>query len=149
MGEDNLLSPYPSWSWHQNPYNCSKERIVSVSKIRVNLLFFFNLLFLNSILLFVNFLLPNLIKSETLLYNFQVDECGRLWVLDNGKIESSRVCPPQILAFDIKTVSMYKLSFMIFVVSYKLWHQNRLICKLYKHLKKENTDTMGSKSKNL
>jgi len=35
----------------------------------------------------------------------QIDECGRLWVLDTGKIGSDIICQPQLLAFDLNTVS--------------------------------------------
>lgn len=32
-----------------------------------------------------------------------MDDCNRLWVLDNGKIGEEQKCPPKILAFDLKT----------------------------------------------
>lgn len=38
-------------------------------------------------------------------YMFQIDECGRMWILDTGRYGDNLVCPPQILAFDMKTVS--------------------------------------------
>lgn len=39
------------------------------------------------------------------VFRTKVDECGRLWVLDTGVIDSlntaRRVCPPKILVFDL------------------------------------------------
>ncbi|XP_030751653.1 major royal jelly protein 3-like isoform X2 [Sitophilus oryzae] len=61
-----LIRPYPDWSWHKNPEQCKRNRIVSVFRVRI-------------------------------------DECGRLWVLDTGKIGSNIICRPQILAFDVET----------------------------------------------
>ncbi|CAH1116312.1 unnamed protein product [Phaedon cochleariae] len=37
------------------------------------------------------------------VYRVMVDECGRLWVLDTGKLLDSQICPPQILTFDLRT----------------------------------------------
>ncbi|XP_035717272.1 major royal jelly protein 3-like [Vespa mandarinia] len=37
------------------------------------------------------------------VYRVDLDDCGRLWVLDNGKIGEEQKCPPKILAFDLKT----------------------------------------------
>lgn len=37
------------------------------------------------------------------VYRIQIDECGRLWVLDDGRFIDEIVCKPQILAFDLKT----------------------------------------------
>ncbi|XP_018570749.1 major royal jelly protein 3 isoform X2 [Anoplophora glabripennis] len=37
------------------------------------------------------------------VYRVLVDECDRLWVLDTGKLLEEQTCPPQILAFDLKT----------------------------------------------
>lgn len=37
------------------------------------------------------------------VFRVKVDQCGRLWVLDTGKIGSNVLCSPQILAFDLKT----------------------------------------------
>ncbi|XP_046817343.1 major royal jelly protein 1-like [Vespa crabro] len=37
------------------------------------------------------------------VYRIDLDDCGRLWVLDNGKIGEEQKCPPKILAFDLKT----------------------------------------------
>ncbi|KAL3274485.1 hypothetical protein HHI36_015868 [Cryptolaemus montrouzieri] len=37
------------------------------------------------------------------VFRIQIDSCGRLWVLDNGNFLDQPVCPPQILAFDLKT----------------------------------------------
>lgn len=38
----------------------------------------------------------------------QVDSCGRLWVLDSGKVaitteEAKQHCPPKLLVFDLET----------------------------------------------
>ncbi|KAL2717416.1 major royal jelly protein 1 [Vespula squamosa] len=37
------------------------------------------------------------------VYRVDLDDCDRLWVLDNGKIGEEQKCPPKILAFDLKT----------------------------------------------
>ncbi|CAH1277858.1 unnamed protein product, partial [Diabrotica balteata] len=37
------------------------------------------------------------------VYRVKIDECGRLWVLDTGKILETTICPPQILIFDLQT----------------------------------------------
>ncbi|KAG5883313.1 hypothetical protein JTB14_008600 [Gonioctena quinquepunctata] len=37
------------------------------------------------------------------VYRTLIDECGRLWVLDTGRYINDIVCPPQIMAFDLKT----------------------------------------------
>ncbi|XP_050511655.1 protein yellow-like isoform X1 [Diabrotica virgifera virgifera] len=37
------------------------------------------------------------------VYRVQVDECGRLWVLDTGILLQTIICPPQILVFDLQT----------------------------------------------
>ncbi|XP_072153018.1 dopaminechrome tautomerase [Bemisia tabaci] len=42
----------------------------------------------------------------TSVFRTQIDECGRLWVLDAGVVDSfaerpRRICPPQILVFDL------------------------------------------------
>ncbi|KAF7408502.1 hypothetical protein HZH66_003039 [Vespula vulgaris] len=37
------------------------------------------------------------------VYRVDLDDCNRLWVLDNGKIGEEQKCPPKILAFDLKT----------------------------------------------
>ncbi|CAH0564440.1 unnamed protein product [Brassicogethes aeneus] len=37
------------------------------------------------------------------VYRIKIDECGRLWVLDNGRLVDTIICPPQILVFDLKT----------------------------------------------
>ncbi|XP_059470371.1 protein yellow-like [Neocloeon triangulifer] len=43
----------------------------------------------------------------TSVYRVKVDECDRLWVLDTGLVNSlvdpKRICPPQVLTFDLKT----------------------------------------------
>ncbi|XP_068631544.1 dopaminechrome tautomerase-like isoform X1 [Battus philenor] len=38
----------------------------------------------------------------TSVFRVAIDECNRLWVLDAGKIGDKQVCPPQILAFDLR-----------------------------------------------
>ncbi|KAF5277224.1 hypothetical protein FQR65_LT03930 [Abscondita terminalis] len=35
------------------------------------------------------------------VFRIQIDECGRLWVLDTGAINFTPTCPPQILAFNL------------------------------------------------
>lgn len=42
-------------------------------------------------------------KSIISVYRVDSDKCGRLWVLDNGKIGETEVCPPKILAFELET----------------------------------------------
>lgn len=44
-------------------------------------------------------------KKERMVsvFRIQVDECGRLWVLDSGKLGDDLICYPQILAFDLET----------------------------------------------
>ncbi|KAB0793471.1 hypothetical protein PPYR_13091 [Photinus pyralis] len=37
------------------------------------------------------------------VFRVKIDECQRLWIIDDGRMEDQRVCPPQILAFDLKT----------------------------------------------
>ncbi|CAG9773981.1 unnamed protein product [Ceutorhynchus assimilis] len=37
------------------------------------------------------------------VFRVKVDECGRLWVLDTGKIGEKQLCSPQLLAFDLNT----------------------------------------------
>lgn len=37
------------------------------------------------------------------VYRIMIDECDRLWVLDNGQLDAGVICPPQVLAFDLKT----------------------------------------------
>ncbi|XP_015591230.1 protein yellow isoform X2 [Cephus cinctus] len=37
----------------------------------------------------------------TSVYRIQVDACGRLWILDTGKLGDRQVCRPQILAFSL------------------------------------------------
>lgn len=36
-------------------------------------------------------------------FRIKADECGRLWVLDAGRIANDLLCPPQIMAFDLNT----------------------------------------------
>nr|ATB56351.1 yellow-d1 [Leptinotarsa decemlineata] len=44
-------------------------------------------------------------KTDRLVSVFRVmiDDCGRLWVLDTGRLVDKMICPPQLLAFDLKT----------------------------------------------
>lgn len=37
------------------------------------------------------------------VFRVKIDECGRLWVLDAGRVGDQFICPPQILAFDLRT----------------------------------------------
>ncbi|KAI4503252.1 hypothetical protein M0802_001474 [Mischocyttarus mexicanus] len=43
--------------------------------------------------------------NETIIsvYRIELDDCGRLWVLDCGLNGEVRVCPQKLIAFDIKT----------------------------------------------
>jgi hypothetical protein len=42
-------------------------------------------------------------EGITSVYRVKVDECGRVWVLDTGVAMSRRLCPAQVLAFDLIT----------------------------------------------
>lgn len=57
---------------------------------------------------------PESCKSNRLVsvYRVQIDKCGRMWVLDNGRYINNNVCPAQILAFDLKTV-IFRFRFSI------------------------------------
>ncbi|XP_074031981.1 major royal jelly protein 9 isoform X2 [Leptinotarsa decemlineata] len=48
---------------------------------------------------------PSKCKTDRIVSVFRVmiDECDRLWVLDTGRLLEEIKCPPQILAFDLKT----------------------------------------------
>lgn len=44
----------------------------------------------------------------TSVFRMQIDECGRLWVMDSGRVDvatekSYQLCPPAIFIFDLKT----------------------------------------------
>lgn len=41
--------------------------------------------------------------SITSVYRMQIDDCGRLWVLDTGKLSERRVCPPKLHIFSLQT----------------------------------------------
>lgn len=49
-------------------------------------------------------------EGLTSVYRVKVDECGRLWAVDTGVINSfnqaQRICPPQVVAFDLSTDKM-------------------------------------------
>jgi len=42
-------------------------------------------------------------EGATSVFRMFADHCDRLWVVDTGTIGNQQVCPPQILAFDLKT----------------------------------------------
>ncbi|XP_015109645.1 major royal jelly protein 1 [Diachasma alloeum] len=45
------------------------------------------------------------------VYRIKVDECGRLWVLDTGKLKEDQICPPKLLLFNTQTdrlISVYR-----------------------------------------
>ncbi|KAF6201411.1 hypothetical protein GE061_005859 [Apolygus lucorum] len=46
-------------------------------------------------------------EGITSVFRVDIDQCGRLWVLDTGNVEifsnQKRICPPQILVFDLHT----------------------------------------------
>ncbi|KAF2904169.1 hypothetical protein ILUMI_02008 [Ignelater luminosus] len=48
----------------------------------------------------LNDCLPDRIVS---VFRVKIDECGRLWVLDAGRIVDTRICPAQLLVFDVQT----------------------------------------------
>jgi Major royal jelly protein len=43
----------------------------------------------------------------TSVFRVMVDECDRLWVLDTGLVntfeQAQQICPPKVMAFDLKT----------------------------------------------
>lgn len=50
----------------------------------------------------------------TSVFRMQVDTCGRLWVLDSGKIsitteEATQHCPPKLLIFDLETDQLIQM----------------------------------------
>ncbi|XP_020801318.1 protein yellow [Drosophila serrata] len=48
----------------------------------------------------------------TSVYRTQIDECGRMWILDSGEIDFIQLCPPQLYAIDLengKIVHQYKM----------------------------------------
>ncbi|XP_059470383.1 LOW QUALITY PROTEIN: protein yellow-like [Neocloeon triangulifer] len=58
----------------------------------------------------------------TSTFRVKVDECDRLWVLDTGLansfIDPKRICPPQVLTFDLKTdkvINKYQLPNVIII----------------------------------
>ncbi|XP_063993882.1 major royal jelly protein 1-like [Diachasmimorpha longicaudata] len=45
------------------------------------------------------------------VYRVKVDDCGRLWVLDTGKLKDEQICPPKLLVFNSLTsrlISVYR-----------------------------------------
>lgn len=44
-------------------------------------------------------------NSQNIAFFTQIDECGRMWVLDSGRLNEVNICNAQILVFDLKTVS--------------------------------------------
>ncbi|XP_012269402.2 protein yellow-like isoform X2 [Athalia rosae] len=47
----------------------------------------------------------------TSVWRIEIDRCGRLWVMDTGKIEERQVCPAQLLVFSLETnrlISRYR-----------------------------------------
>ncbi|KAF7994009.1 hypothetical protein HCN44_011278 [Aphidius gifuensis] len=42
-------------------------------------------------------------QGITSVFRIRIDECGRLWVLDTGRLGAQRICPPQLLIFNPKT----------------------------------------------
>lgn len=47
----------------------------------------------------------------TSVFRVAIDECQRMWVLDNGIVNRVRVCPPQLLLFNLtndKLMHRYK-----------------------------------------
>jgi Major royal jelly protein len=39
----------------------------------------------------------------TSVFRMFSDLCERLWVVDTGRVGAQQLCPPQVLAFDLKT----------------------------------------------
>ncbi|XP_022225079.2 protein yellow [Drosophila obscura] len=54
----------------------------------------------------------------TSVYRTQIDDCGRLWILDSGEIDFVQLCAPQLYAIDLE--------------SGKVVHQYRMPKRLYK-----------------
>ncbi|CAK1547167.1 unnamed protein product [Leptosia nina] len=50
---------------------------------------------------------PNKCLGMTSVFRVNIDQCGRLWVLDSGQIDSTdspkQICPPSIMVFDLRT----------------------------------------------
>ncbi|XP_043248993.1 major royal jelly protein 1-like [Colletes gigas] len=44
----------------------------------------------------------------TSVYRVSIDECNRLWVLDTGVIGTKRICPAQLLCFDLRSSKLLK-----------------------------------------
>ncbi|XP_065372454.1 protein yellow [Calliphora vicina] len=42
----------------------------------------------------------------TSVYRIQIDQCGRMWILDSGEIEFVQHCAPQIVVIDIRTETL-------------------------------------------
>ena len=67
---------------------------------------------------------------------FQIDQCGRLWVLDSGMVdifekEPKMVCPPQILIFNLKDntlVGEYLIFKLSLIVVLLLIYVSRFSC---------------------
>lgn len=39
---------------------------------------------------------------------YQIDECNQLWVLDTGVVDKIRICPSQLLTFDLRNDRLIK-----------------------------------------
>ncbi|XP_052868860.1 protein yellow-like [Anopheles cruzii] len=37
------------------------------------------------------------------VFRIKIDECNRMWVLDTGRVGETRMCPPKLIVFDMKT----------------------------------------------
>ncbi|XP_008543960.1 protein yellow [Microplitis demolitor] len=46
---------------------------------------------------------PGYCSHITSVYRIKIDECGRLWVLDTGRLLEERKCPAQLFIFDLTT----------------------------------------------
>ena len=87
------VEPYPDWSWHKED-NC--EGLVSVFRTKVTKL---------------QLQFPFPFSSTNLIhFLFQVDDCGRIWIIDSGVIDvlntARRICPPKLMVFDLKTKTL-------------------------------------------
>lgn len=89
-----LIDPFPDISWHMNPTQDCDNRMVSVFRVAVSFLVFFQLTE-SSYRLNLQCFIVTLLK---------IDECNRLWIVDTGKIglgSAPFICAPKILVFNL------------------------------------------------
>lgn len=69
-------------------------------------------------------------KNINFCHFFQIDRCDRLWAMDSGAIGNNQTCPPQLLAFDLKTNNLIRrfkvdrsryIATSIFITPVRIW----------------------------